>query len=240
MPSRPVPTNPEPPPAPIAYRGPTAVSTFEIAGRVLRVVRPVEPDRLLDDPAVLAWNRADDYMPYWAYLWPGARMLAEAVLHHWRDVEPDDDEVLELGCGLGLGGLAALALGFRVRFSDHDPAAFDFVRRSVAASGLPEDRASYLALDWREPPASAFPRIIAADVLYEPRLVPMVADALARLLAADGEAIVATPRRASAESFPDELRARGLVCDSEPTATVDEAGGRVNGLIHRIRWREVR
>lgn len=230
-----MPTNPEPPSDPIEYRGPTAVSTFEIAGRVLRVVRPVEPDRLLDDPAVLARNRDDDYMPYWAYLWPSARTLAEAVFHRWGDVEPGDDEVLELGCGLGLGGLAALALGFRVRFSDHDPAAFDFVRLSVAAGGLAEDRASYLLLDWREPPPLSFVRIIAADVLYEARLVPTVADVLARLLAPDGEAIVATPRRASAESFPDELRARGLACRSDATETADEAGGRVAGLIHRVR-----
>lgn len=221
--------------SPPEYRGPTTVSTFAIAGRSLRLARPVEPDRLLDDPAVHALNRADDYMPYWAYLWPGARMLAEAVFERWADADPAEDEVLELGCGLGLGGLAALALGFRVRFSDYDPAAFPFIRRSVAESGLPEDRADFLLLDWREPPALTFPRIVAADVLYERKLVPLVADVLARLLAPGGEAILTTPYRASAESFPAELPPRGLACEAEPTWTVDEAGERRPGTIYRVR-----
>lgn len=215
------------------YQGPTTVSEIEVAGRTLRLARPVEPDRLLDDPAVHALNERDDYMPYWAYLWPGARMLAEAVLDRWKGVEPGDDEVLELGCGLGLGGLAAMALGFRVRFSDYEPAAFGFIRRSVAENGFPADRASYLLLDWREPPPLAFPRIIAADVLYERRLVPLVADVLARLLPPGGEAILTTPYRASAESFPPEAASRGLSVHAEPAWTVDESGERRPGTIYR-------
>lgn len=221
------------PSSPPEYRGPTTVSTFAIAGRALRLARPVEPDRLLDDPAVHAWNRSDDYMPYWAYLWPGARMLAEAVFDRWGEVDPGDDEVLELGCGLGLGGLAALALGFRVRFSDYDPAAFAFIRRSVAESELPEDWAAYLLLDWREPPALSFPRIIAADVLYERKLVPLVADVLAKLLAPGGEAILTTPYRASAEGFPAEAESRGLVVTASAASTIDEAGERRPGTIFR-------
>ena len=77
------------------YRGPAASSSFEIAGRSIRLVRPVDPDRMLDDPDVHDRNREDDYMPYWAYLWPGSRMLAEAVVERWGNVEPGDDEVLE-------------------------------------------------------------------------------------------------------------------------------------------------
>lgn len=230
--------SPGPVEGPPDYRGPTAVSTFEIAGRPLRLVRPVEPDRLLDDPAVHARNRDDDYMPYWAYLWPGSLMLAEAISARWGEAGSRDDEVLELGCGLGLGGLAALAMGFRVRFSDYDPAAFGLVRRSVAENGLPEDRASYLALDWREPPALTFPRIIASDVLYERPLVPLVAEVLARMLSPGGEAILSTPYRASAEYLPAELATRGLACDAEATATVDESGQRRPGTIFRARWRD--
>jgi predicted nicotinamide N-methyase len=220
--------------SPPEYPGPTAVSTFEIAGRPLRLVHPVEPDRLLDDPAVHARNRTDDYMPYWAYLWPGSVMLAKALFARWEGVEPGDDEVLELGCGLGLGGLAAMAMGFRVRFSDYDPAPFEFIRRSVAENGLPADRASYLTLDWREPPELTSSRIIAADVLYERKIMSMVVDALARLLAPGGEAIVATPYRASALSFPFELPKRGLTCDAEGTSAVDDSGVRRLGTIYRV------
>ena len=61
------------------YAGPVMVTTLAFGGYPVRVVRPADPDRLLDDPGVLDWNRRDDYMPYWAYLWPGAHLLAEAV-----------------------------------------------------------------------------------------------------------------------------------------------------------------
>lgn len=232
MPPSPAPRDVEP--QGHAYEGPTTVSVFEVGGRTIRLARPVEPDRLLDDPAVQDRNRVDDYMPYWAYLWPGAGMLAEAVLGRWANVPLGDDEVLELGCGLGLGGLAAMALGFRVRFTDYDPAAFGFIRRSLAENGFPADRASLAVLDWREPPEARFARIIAADVLYERRLVPLVADVLAKLLAPGGEALIATPYRASAEDFPREARARGLAVEAEPATTLDESGDRRPGTIFRI------
>ena len=91
-----------------------------------------------------------------------------------------------------------------------------------------------LVLDWRKPPALTFARIIAADVLYERRLVPLVADVLARLLAPGGEAILTTPYRASAESFPAELPPRGLACEAHPAWTVDEAGERRPGTVFRV------
>lgn len=219
------------------YRGPITVSDFEIAGRSMRVVRPAEPDRLLDDPHVRDLNRADDYMPYWAYIWPGARMFAEAVAELWGGVEPGNDEVLELGCGLGVGGLAAMALGFRVRFSDYDPAPFEFIHRSVAENGFPADRAEMLLLDWREPPALTFPRIIGADVLYERKLVPLVVDVLDRMLGPGGEALLTSPYRTAAEEFPGQVAARGFACTRVPVRTVDEAGPR-QGTVFRVVRRE--
>jgi len=217
------------------YHGPVTVSTFDVQGRAIRLVRPSDPDRLLDDPSVHAWNREDDYMPYWAYLWPGANMLAEAVARCWGDVaEARDLEVLELGCGLGLGGLAAMGLGFRVCFSDYDPAALAFVGRSVRENGLDPERCSTLALDWRDPPPRRFPRIIGADVLYERRLVPLVADVLARMLAPGGEALLATPYRVSAEAFPAAAAEAGLSCRAEAVATTTESGANQPGTIYRV------
>jgi predicted nicotinamide N-methyase len=217
------------------YHGPVTVSTFDVEGRAIRLVRPSDPDRLLDDPSVHAWNREDDYMPYWAYLWPGANMLAEAVARCWGGVaDPRESEVLELGCGLGLGGLAAMGLGFRVCFSDYDPAALAFVSRSVRENGLEPDRCSTLVLDWRNPPPRRFERIIGADVLYERRLVPLVADVLARRLAPGGEALLATPYRVSAEAFPAAAAEVGLSCRAEAVATTTETGASQPGTIYRV------
>ncbi len=216
-----------------AYEGPVAVSTFRFADREIRVVRPGDPDRLLDDPTVLAWNRRDDYMPYWAYLWPGAVMLAEAVA---REPLRVGTRALELGCGLGLAGLVGLARGLRVHFTDYDEAALEFVSRSVCANGFDPAASSTSRLDWRDPPDGRFPLILAADVLYERRLVPLVADVLIRMLEPGGFALIADPDRASAEGLPGALRGRGLTLESTPVIAEVPGQGTVSGTIHRVGW----
>src|SRR5918998_3220466 len=166
-----------------AYEGPVAVSAFRFADREVRVVRPGDPDRLLDHPDVLAWNRRDDYMPYWAYLWPGAVMLAEAVA---REPLAAGTRALEIGCGLGLAGLVGLARGLRVVFTDYDEAALEFVARSIRENGFDPAASSTSRLDWRDPPDDRYPLILAADVLYERRLVPLVSDLLIPMLEPGG------------------------------------------------------
>src|SRR3954451_12773631 len=163
----------------ITYAGPSRISTFSFGGRVLKIVRPAEPDRLLEEPDVHARNRHDDYMPYWAYLWPGAYFLAEAVA---REPERPGLAALEIGCGRGLAGLVAMGRGWHVTFTDYDEAALEFVRRSAAANGF--DPATYETrpLDWRALPDARYPVILGADVLYERRLVPLVANLLDRML----------------------------------------------------------
>src|SRR2546430_16663198 len=42
--------------------------------------RPDDSDGLINHPAIRAAFAADEYLPYWADLWPAARMLAKAVL----------------------------------------------------------------------------------------------------------------------------------------------------------------
>src|SRR4051794_17894252 len=106
------------------------VTTHTFGGCTVKVVRPAEPDRLLDDPVVRAWNKSDDYMPYWAYLWPGASFLAEVVASEpWTGLGEGQGlpEVLEIGCGVGLAGLVALACGLRVEFTDYDLAPLHFI-----------------------------------------------------------------------------------------------------------------
>ncbi|AGA25150.1 class I SAM-dependent methyltransferase [Singulisphaera acidiphila] len=213
------------------YEGPVLTSTFSFGGRDIRVVRPADPDRLLDDPSVLAWNRQDDYMPYWAYLWPGAHLLAEAV---GREPWAEGAHALEIGCGLGLAGLVALGRGLRVRFTDYDEAPLRFTALSAEANGFAPETYSTALLDWRELPEERYPIILGADVLYESRLVPLVADLLARLLEPNGLALIAGPYRVATEGLDACLRDRGLVQELEPIRAESEHGP-VRGTLHRIR-----
>jgi len=220
------------------YSGPVMVTTHELGGQTIRLVRPTDPDRLLDDPEVIAWNRRDDYMPYWAYVWPGAYLLAEAVIREpWPVVEGAGTlEALEIGCGLGLAGLVALAVGLRVQFTDYDQASLEFVARGVAANGFDPARCVLRRLDWRNLPDEQFPIILGSDVIYETRLVPLVANLLSKLLAPGGLGLIATPYRLSAEGFPAALALLGLTCRAEPATAHYEDGETVRGTVYRVRW----
>jgi predicted nicotinamide N-methyase len=213
------------------YRGPTTVSVIRVGSTAVRLVRPAEPDRLLDDGLVHQLNRRDDYMPYWAYLWPGAFLLAKAVAERpWTG-----ESALEIGCGLGLAGLVGMARGLKVRFTDYDAAPLQFVARSVAANGFDPSRYATAVIDWRDPPAESHSLILGADVLYERRLVPLVAGTIAKLLASGGEAWIADPYRAAAEDFPAIVASHGLACSLEPIEADSEEFGAVRGTLHRVR-----
>src|SRR5437762_5099008 len=113
--------------------GPRIREKVVIDAHTFVMARPGESDKLLDHPAVRAAFAADEYMPYWADLWPAARMLAKAIL---REPWSDGLHALEVGCGLGLPGIAALARGLRVTFSDYDATALHFAALNSRLNGF--------------------------------------------------------------------------------------------------------
>lgn len=220
------------------YSGPVMITEHLVGGQILRLVRPEAPDRLLDSPQVIDWNRRDDYMPYWAYLWPGALLLAEAVmrepLSELASLNSDNSQVLEIGCGLGMAGLMALRRNCRVVFSDYDEAPFPFIRRSIDENGLDGRLAEMRRLDWRELPDEKYPLILGSDVIYERRLVPLVVDLLAKMLMPEGTGLISSPLRVAAEAFPAAVEERGLVCKLDPLVGRDERGEETRGTLYRV------
>src|SRR5207249_4749550 len=156
-----------------------------------------------------------------AYLWPAAYLLAEAVAREpWPEMPEGAGagpvEALEIGCGLGLAGLVGLARGLRVQFSDYDQTPLDFVIRSAAENGFDPTRFTTRLLDWRDRPDERFPVILGADVIYEARLVPLVANLLGTMLAPGGLGLIASTYRVAAQGFPAAVAAQGLRCRAEP------------------------
>jgi predicted nicotinamide N-methyase len=125
---------------------------------------PAVPDAFLDDPQVVEAHERDEYMPYWAYLWPASLPLAEAVL---RQPWPMGTRVVEVGAGIGVVGLAALAAGYDVTFTDYDPLAVELAMANAHRHGFTQARGA--VVDWRSPPAWQFPVILACELLYEDR-----------------------------------------------------------------------
>src|SRR5262249_8460504 len=96
------------PEKPLEAPGEVVADRVVVADRDFVIRRPGDGDRLLDPRQIQAAFAADEYMPYWADLWPAARMLAKVIL---REPWAPGLEALEVGCGLGLPGVAALARG---------------------------------------------------------------------------------------------------------------------------------
>ena len=213
------------------YDGPTRLLDLRFGDRAVRLVQPADPDRLLDDAAVVALNHREDYMPYWAYVWPGASLLAEAVA---RESWVEGTRALEIGCGLGLAGLVAVASGLVVDFTDYDEAPLRFVERSLMENGFSPQQGTTRRLDWREPGGERYPIILGADVLYESRLVPLVCDLISALLLPGGVALIAGPYRVATEELESCLNSRGLAASAVPIACA--AGGLPpsQGTLHRI------
>jgi predicted nicotinamide N-methyase len=129
----------------------------------LDLLRPASPEALIDEEAFAD----DEFLPYWAELWPAATALAAAL----PDVE--GLSVIELGAGLGLPSLVAAACGARVTATDWSQDAVELLRENAARNGLELEVERW---DWRDARADRFDLALAADVLYERRNVePLVA-----------------------------------------------------------------
>jgi predicted nicotinamide N-methyase len=189
------------------------------------LVRPENSDALISEPEYLI----DERLPYWADLWPSAHILAARVLEE----TPARGKAIELGCGLGLVTIASLHAGYQVLATDYYLDALDFTRENVRRAAVAPDATSRFAtqlLDWNSPPPlDAFDLALAADVLYERRYGPVVADMLAHALGPAGKAIVADPGRVGVEDFKAALPDFGLrVTDEEVRPYTD---GRVHQRI---------
>jgi predicted nicotinamide N-methyase len=204
-----------------------------IDGRSFRIFRPADSDRLLDHPAIHRAFDADEYMPYWTDLWPGARMLAKAIL---RDEWPVGLEALEIGCGLGLPGIAALARGLRVTFSDYDATALRFAADNARANGF--DSFGTTQLDWRHPPADLrVPLILGADLIYELRNVAPLVGLIRRVLTPDGVCLLTDQDRAPAPLLRETLECEGLHFTMQVMRAGEPGGRRVKGTLYRITHR---
>jgi predicted nicotinamide N-methyase len=198
--------------------------------RSFTIARPANSDLLLDHPAVLAAFARDEYMPYWADLWPAARMLAKAVA---REPWTPGQRALEIGCGLGLPGVVALSRGLRVIFSDYDLTAIDFAARNARANGF--DDFELLPLDWRNPPAYLkVPVVLASDLIYEIRNVAPLVGLIKCVLAPDGVCLLTDQDRVPSHLMRQTLDDEGMAYTTRVVHAGEPGGRRLRGTLYRI------
>jgi predicted nicotinamide N-methyase len=162
-----------------------------VAGRELTLLRPPSADELIDEAAF----DEDEFLPYWAEVWPSGLALAEAV----AGLDVSGLRVLELGAGLGLPSLAAALGRADVLATDWAEDAVALLRANAARNGIPL-RAERVRWDdperlLREAP---WELVLGADLLYEQRNAEQLLDLLPRL---GGDVLLAEPGRPFAHAF---------------------------------------
>ncbi|MEO1593000.1 MAG: methyltransferase domain-containing protein [Cyanobacteria bacterium J06632_22] len=197
--------------------------------RTFTLSMPMAIDPLLDHPSTAAAFEADEYLPYWADLWPASQMLGEAILSALSLPQ----RVLEIGCGLGLSGLAALSQGCHVTFSDYDDSALAFAARNAQQNGFTHFETQQM--DWRHPPdGMQFPLILAADVMYEARHTTPVAQLIAHCLTDNGECWLVDPNRPYAAEFRAALSSAHLIFEVTETSTMTVDHRTAHGTLYKI------
>ncbi len=218
------------PETPLDALGPIVREQVVVDGRTFVISRPDETHRLMDHPFVHAAFQADEYMPYWADLWPAARMLAKVIV---REIWPPGLEALEIGCGLGLPGIAALLMGLRVTFSDYDAMALRFAADNARANGFEEFQV--LHMDWRSPPTGLqVPLSLASDLIYELRNVGPLVALLKQVLAPNGTCLLTDQDRIPSSHLRATLSADSLQFTTQIVRAGEPGGRRVKGTLYRI------
>jgi predicted nicotinamide N-methyase len=174
------------------------------------------------------------HLPYWAELWDSAAGVGQVMLEEWGcrgvgmlgsgDVAEASDaaaphphsasspllaapRVLDLGCGMGLTGTVAAALGARVLLADIETPALLFAR----LNSLPwADRVWARRTNWQaDHLGERFDLIVGADILYERKQWEFL-DAFWRAhLAPGGQLLLGEPGRMTGDTFLDWAPARG-------------------------------
>lgn len=198
---------------------------ISLHGHEILLLRPRDSEGLLDERA---FAEEDEYLPYWAELWPSALGLARALdgraLHGAR--------VVELGCGLGLPSIAAALAGGRVTATDWSADAVGFAARNAAHNGV---EIATAVVAWNRPETllaeGRWDLVIGSDLLYEARNVPQLLALLPELVAPRGSILIADPGRAPCADFLAQAAERfAIESRADP-----EAGPRV--AVHRLRPR---
>jgi predicted nicotinamide N-methyase len=188
-----------------------------LAARELSLLRPPSADELIDEDAF----DDDEFLPYWAELWPSGLALARAV----ATLDLRGAFVLELGAGLGLPSLVAAAGGAEVLATDWAEDAIELLRRNAARNELAL-RAELVR--WDEPEAllseAPWALVLGSDLLYEQRNADQLLELLPRLGA---DVLLAEPRRPFSKGFLERAAERWAI-ETETDEGVE---------LHRLRRR---
>jgi len=183
--------------------------TLSIADREIIIELPSSQDELLEEALQCERSGSSDWDPYWGSLWATAPKTAAMILRHpWRSRL----KTLELGCGIGVAGIAALIAGHDVTFADHASSAVRLAVSNAALNGFADTIG--MVFDWQQPPTVPFEFILASDVLYDAAGYEALLLTLQAMLSDQGVVWIGDPGRINASRFADLAVSHGWYVES--------------------------
>jgi predicted nicotinamide N-methyase len=188
----------------------TETLRLELAGTSFHIIRVTNTDELYAKLVEKGEGHADvldERIPYWADLWPSALALAEEIMTN--PIISAGRSVLEIGCGLGLPGLAAGKRGAKIVMTDYLPEPLAFAKKNWRENLSTEG--DFGLLDWRNPgPGFASEILLASDVAYEKRSFESLLKAFRTLVLPGGRILLSEPNRPMAADFFRQLPGQGF------------------------------
>ncbi len=173
----------------------TKTEAVLIGARTLPLIKVKNLEGLVDREALLSDDSEEP--PYWAHLWTGSITL---VRYLDSRVLLQGENVLDLGCGLGLVGVMAALKGGNVTFADKEREALAFARQSASLNECLNTQTTlvdFTVSNLRR----RFSIILGAEVLYDRPTFPQIILFLRRHLEIGGRAIFADAHRTNTDEF---------------------------------------
>jgi len=197
--------------------------TVIVAGQSIQIATPSDPGELLtracqrqsgsttgEDETTLA-------DPFWAQVWRSTAGL-DAFLAS-RAIQ--GVEVLELGCGTGVAGIAAALRGANVTFTDGATDPLILLRLTLDRLAIRSCKVRRLLFASDRLPRKRFPLIIASDIAYLRNCWNALHQTLHDHLESGGEVLMGDPYRSVSTDFIAWASSRGWLIQEHPVDLPD-------------------
>jgi len=176
----------------------TVTTPVTINGQTLKLFTPASIDRFINPDDVM------DNFPLWAKIWEASGVLASYL----SGMPPDPMKtMLEIGCGLGMVGIAAARAGHRITMTELNPDALNFARANALANDCPQ--LPIQRLDWNAPQLDGrFDTIVGSETVYKTEDIDGLEAMFDRYLNPGGTIILAEGVRRTGVDFWDRMRSR--------------------------------
>ncbi|AMV32167.1 Release factor glutamine methyltransferase [Pirellula sp. SH-Sr6A] len=182
-----------------------------IADQTTSWLQVTDPDKLLLTALERGEEGGFEVDPFWAAAWRAAvgmdrflgQICGEVGETAWRQLS-----ILELGGGSGRAGISAAMRGARVVITDASSTAMLVCRYNAWHM---RDRVSVRRLDWRNrnQHLGLFPILVGSDIVYDPKLFPILEPCMRRHLHPHGAVYLSEPQRHTGERFQSWIQSAG-------------------------------